>query len=197
MSTSDSFEANWLPRPVNYKAEATKYALAKVPATHHPLGSVVNNKSCDSESLTSRVTVDTESQSHFASPISLRFDPLSTPPRPESSLLGSSNKNESQNVRHNSQSMLRDVPEKAATRTPWQLKKDQILASFAMPVTEITWSASSSQDIEKSPISSAGDNRYDKYSQRLALLGRKSTSSGKEVHANSNDSYSRRIEVSE
>jgi hypothetical protein len=91
--------------------------------------------------------------------------------------------------------MLRDVPEKAAVRSPWQLKKDQILATFAIPVSDITGSNNSSQELDKRTLSLASDNRYDKYSQRLALLGRKSTSSGKEIANSLNDSYPRRIEV--
>lgn len=191
METTDSTcDANWLPRPINYRNEAARSALANVPAVCHPLGSIVSNKSCDNESLASRV--DTDSQSPFTSPISPRFDPLSTPPRVENGILRSSSKQEIDNVRRNSQSMLRDVPEKAAVRSPWQLKKDQILASFAMPATDITGSIITSQDTARRSLSSATDSRYDKYSLRLAQLGRKS---GKEIPNTVNDSYPGRIEV--
>lgn len=191
METTDfTCDANWLPRPVNYRNEAARSAVANVPAVCHPLGSIVSSKSCDNQSLASRV--DTDSPSPFTSPISPRFDPLSTPPRVENGILRSNSKHEIENVRRNSQSMLRDVPEKAAVRSPWQLKKDQILASFAMPVTDTAGSTSSSHETEKRSLSSVADSRYDKYSQRLAQLGRKS---GKEIPNTFNDSYPRRIEV--
>lgn len=194
METPDfTSDTNWLPRPVNYRNESARIALAKTPAAYHPLGSITNDKSSDNESLASRVDID--SQSSFTSPISPRFDPLSTPPRVESGILKSSSKHETDNHRRNSQSMLRDVPEKAAVRSPWQLKKDQILASFAMPATDITGNTNSSREIEERSLSTSTDNRYDKYSQRLALLGRKSTSSVKEIPNTLNDSYPRRIEV--
>jgi hypothetical protein len=194
METTDfTSDANWLPKPVNYRNEAPRIALARISAALHPLGPVVSDKSCDKESF--GIRVDTESQSPLTSPISPRFDPLSTPPPLVNGILRSSSKHETENFRRNSQSMLRDVPEKAAVRPPWQLKKDQILATFAIPVTDITDSKNSSQELDKRTLSLATDNRYDKYSQRLALLGRKSTSSGKEIANSLNDSYPRRIEV--
>jgi hypothetical protein len=194
METTDiTSDANWLPRPVNYRNGASRIALTKTPAPFHPLGPIVNSESCDNESLASRV--DTESKSPLTSPTLPRFDPLLTPPRIDNGILRSSSKYETEKVRRNSQSMLRDVPEKAAVRSPWQLKKDQILASFAIQVTDITGGTCSSQELDKRALSSATYNRYDKYSQRLALLGRKSTSSGKDIPNTLNDSYPRRIEV--
>ena len=185
--------ADWLPLRVDYKAEAARAAIARLPQTVHPLTGSYDQHSTPASGGGSDVD---------SILISERSDPLSFSPSLQSTrlmedreLMQSLGTCQNQNQNQNQNSSSRSSHEKEKTRTPWQLKKEQILVKFG-----VSQCVSESANLQKSGLNShlSSAATSDKYALRLQSLDRKSASMtmSRDKAATVNHSYMKSFEVS-
>lgn len=179
--------ADWLPQRVHYKAEAAKAAIARLPATVHPLTGSYDQHSTPA----SRGGSDVESIL-----ISERSDPLSFSSSLQSTrLLEDRQLKQSTCQNQNQNSSSTCLNENQKTRSLWQQKKDQILLKFGVSQC-VRVSANLQRSGLKTHLSSAAT--YDKYALRLESLEKKSASMtmSKDKAATVSQSYAKSFEVS-
>ena len=181
-----------IPIKINYRNNSLRIALARSSVTIHPLLPMISKKvinmrveshstakgSIERESLQSILPVD---PLRFDTSLHAKVSKISV----EDDKLENQTSCESQ-VSQSSLRMLRDVPQRAAAKTSWQIFKDKIVNDYAIILRASTTVADSNSNNLHSygignNLSSQPGVLQDKYDQRLASLETKAGSPNKSI----------------
>ena len=170
-----------IPIKINYRNNSLRIALAKSLVNIHPLLPTISKKMIDKKEESNSAgkgSIERESLHSVLSADPLRFDPSLHAKISKVSAEDDQLENHiscKPEIFHSSQRMLRDVPQRAAAKTSWQIFKEKIVNDYAMilhastTVADSNFNNSHSDEIEDNSLSQIGVFQ-DRYDQRLASL---------------------------